>query len=381
VPCLEGNESAYVRECLDGNWVSSVGPFVERFERMVAECAGRRFAVATPSGTAALHVALLATGVQPDDEVLVSTLTFIASANAVRYAGAWPVFIDAEPRHWQIDPNLVETFLRDRCLRRRDGTVVNRETGRRVRAILPVHILGHPVDMDPILDVARRYGLVVIEDAAQGLGAKYKDRPVGSLGDVACFSFNGNKIVTSGGGGMVVTDDERLAARARHLTTQARSDAVEYIHDEIGYNYRLTSLPAAVGCAQLERLPEFVAAKRRIAEYYARALSDVAGISCFQASPDAYCTYWLFTVEVQPQRFGLDSRQLQRHLEAARIQSRPLWQPLHASPAHRGSPAILTGVADHLFRDCLSLPSSVGLTEVELDRVSRAILQVRRKAA
>ncbi len=216
VPEIRGNEWKYIKECLDTNWVSSVGAYVNRFEEMVADYVGTNHAVATVNGTSALHVALLVAGIEPDDEVLVSTLTFIAPANAIRYAGAWPLFIDAEPEYWQMSPQNVADFLEREC-NFQDGEVRNKHTGRRVKAIMPVHILGHPVDMEPILDVARKYNLVVIEDATESLGAKYQGRMVGHLGDIACFSFNGNKILITGGGGMIVTDNEAWARKAQYL--------------------------------------------------------------------------------------------------------------------------------------------------------------------
>src|SRR2546426_3112212 len=271
-PAIQGREWEYVKECLDTAWVSSTGQFVERFEEMVSERTGARYAVATVNGTAALHVALLIAGVQPDDEVLVSTLTFIAPANAIRYVRAWPVFVDAEPVHWQMDPEKLVGFVETECEWR--GALYNKQSGRRVSAIVPAHILGHPVDMQPILDVARKYDLRVVEDATESLGARYRGTPVGILGDVACLSFNGNKTITTGGGGMILTNNGAWAARAKYLTTQAKDDSIEYIHGEIGYNYRLTNLQAALGCAQLEKLDEYVGAKRRLAETYTRSRSE-----------------------------------------------------------------------------------------------------------
>ena len=288
-PCIRGAEWAYVKECLDTNWVSSAGTFVDRFERELAAYVGTKYAVATSSGTAALHVALLAAGVQPDDEVLVSTLTFIAPANAVRYVGAWPLFIDAEPHYWQMDAEKALHFLENQC-RWQDGGLRNRATGRRVNAILPVHILGHPCDMDPLLDAALKYDLVVIEDATESLGATYRGRTVGHLGDIACFSFNGNKLITTGGGGMVVTNNQVWADRAKYLTTQAKDDPVEYIHGEMGYNYRLTNIQAAMGCAQMEQLSDFIAAKVAIAATYTQTLGDVPGITPMCEAPWASCT-------------------------------------------------------------------------------------------
>src|SRR6202167_138990 len=277
VPVIQGNEWRYMKECLDTNWVSSVGPFVDRFEEAIATQVGTRFAVATVNGTAALHVALLLAGVKPEDEVVVSTLTFIAPVNAIRYVGAWPVFIDAEPVYLQMDPSGVVDFLERGC-RWHDGALHNKLTGRRVSALIPVHILGHPVDLDPILEVARKYGLKVIEDSTEGLGADYKGRSLGCLGDVACFSFNGNKIITTGGGGMLVTNNQEWAHRAKYLTTQAKDDPIEYLHREVGYNYRLSNLLAAVGCAQMEQLPAYIAAKRRIAARYTEKLQNLPGI-------------------------------------------------------------------------------------------------------
>ena len=361
VPEIRGSEWTYVKQCLDTGWVSSVGAFVEQFERQLAAAAGRDHAVAVVNGTAALHIALLVAGVRPDDEVLLSALTFIAPANAIRYAGAWPVFIDSEPDYWQMDPARVADFVERAC--QWTGTELrNRRTGRRVSAIVPVHILGHPVDMDPIVALARKYGLAVIEDATESLGATYKGRPVGSLGDIACFSFNGNKLITTGGGGMIVTGDERMARQARYLTTQAKDDPVEFVHGAIGFNYRLTNVLAAIGCAQLEQLEEYVATKRRIAAEYARALADIPGLTPMPQAPWAASTWWLYTVLVDRERYGTDSRGLLKALEVQRIQARPLWQPLHQSPAHQAHAAYDAPVAERLNRDALSVPCSVGLS-------------------
>lgn len=372
VPELRGREWEYVKECLDTNWVSSVGAFVDRFERMVAGYADAKFGVATVNSTAGLHIALLVAGVEPDDEVLVSTLTFIAPANAVRYLGAWPVFIDADPEYWQMDPEQVAGFLQTSC-EWRDGALFNKQTGRRVKAIMPVHILGHPVDMDPILDLARRYELAVVEDASEGLGTRYKGRMVGHLGDIASFSFNGNKTITSGGGGVIVTDNREWADRAKYLTNQAKDDPVEYVHNAVGYNYRLTNIQAALGCAQVELLDEFIGIKKAIAGRYAEALAEVPGVSVMPEAPWAESTFWLYTVLVDEAAYGMNSRELLRRLESARIQARPLWQPMHRSPAHAGSPPTDCPVADRLHGTALSIPSSVGLTSEDQARVIDAI--------
>lgn len=375
-PEIRGNEWKYVKECLDTGWVSSVGQFVDLFERSVADYVNTKFAIATVNGTAALHVALMVAGVLPDDEVLVSTLTFIAPANAIRYVGAWPVFIDSEPIYWQMDVERVLDFLERKC-EWRNGELRNKATGRRVKAILPVHILGHPVDLDPILEVARKFNLVVIEDATESLGAKYKDRMVGNLGDIACFSFNGNKVITTGGGGMIVTNNEAWAHKAKSLTTQAKDDPLEYVHSNIGYNYRLPNLLAAVGCAQMEQLQAYVAAKRRIASAYSRGIGDIPGITPMCEATWAYCTFWLFTILIDSNTFGMNSRSLLRHLEHSRIQARPLWQPMHRSKVFMNCGAFDCPVADRLNDEALSIPCSVGILDEDLQAVLENLSSLR----
>jgi perosamine synthetase len=373
-PAIHGNEWKYVKDCLDTTWVSSVGAYVDRFERAVADAVGSKYAVATSSGTAALHIALLVAGIQPDDEVLVSTLTFIAPANAIRYVGAWPVFVDADPAYWQMDPEKVKDFLEGQC-DWREGALFNRQTRRRVRGILPVHILGHPVDVDPILELAQKYELTVIEDATESLGARYKNKSIGHLGDIACFSFNGNKLITTGGGGMIVTDNERWARSARHLTTQAKDDPIEYVHTEIGFNYRLTNLQAAMGVAQMEQLGEYLKSKRLIAQRYADGLRNIAGITPMPEAAWGHSSFWMYTVLVNAREFGMNSRQLMRELETSGIQTRPLWQPLHLSPAHTGI-ATDCAVAEMLNRNALSLPSSVDLLKADQERVIENIAAI-----
>lgn len=375
IPHLGGNEAEYLQECVSTNFVSTVGPFVTRFEKALAAATGRDFAVATSSGTTALHLALLGAGVGPDDEVAVSALTFIAPANAVRYTGAWPVFVDAEPRYWEMDVNKLADFLERGCVAR-NGELRNKATGRRVAAILPVDILGHPVDLAPILELAERYSLKVVEDATESLGAGYRGRPVGSMTEVACLSFNGNKLITSGGGGALVTDSPDLAKRARHLSTQAKSDELEFVHDEVGYNYRLTNIQAAVGLAQVERLEEHIARKLEIARTYADALAEIPGTTPMPAAPWAEPVHWLYTMLVDERLYGESSRSLIRRLRDCRIDSRPLWQPLHLSPAHAGSYATDCTVAERLNRDAVSLPSSVGLDARQQTRVID-VLRVR----
>jgi perosamine synthetase len=375
VPEIRGNEWAFIKECLDTNFVSSVGPFVDRFERELAAYTGSNYGVATSTGTAALHIALLVTGIKPDDEVLVSTLTFIAPVNAIRYVGAWPVFIDAAPDCWQMDPEKVRDFIEKDCNWTK-GELRNRHTGRRVCAIMPVHILGHPVEMKPILDLARKYDLTIIEDATESLGAKYEGTMTGKIGDIACFSFNGNKIITTGGGGMIVTDNEIFARKAKYLTTQAKDDPLEFVHNEIGFNYRLTNIQAALGCAQLEQLDTYIAAKRQIAETYTDALKDVPGITPMRQADWATSIFWMYTILVDETKFGMNSRALMNKFTAQNIQARPLWQPAHLSKAHQGSYAVDCSVAEYLNREAVSLPCSVGLKYEDQVRVIEKIHMV-----
>lgn len=368
VPEIRGNEWRYIKECLDTGWVSSVGNFVDRFESELAKRVGAKFAVATVNGTAAIHIALLVSGVEPNDEVLVSTLTFIAPVNAIRYSGAWPVFIDAEWDYWQMDPQKVVEFL-EKCCEWKHGELRNRSSGRRVKAILPVDILGHPVDMDPIRAVADKYNLVIIEDATESLGAKYKNRSAGTLGDIGCFSFNGNKIITTGGGGMIVTDNEEWAKRARYLTTQAKDDPVEFIHGEIGYNYRLTNIQAAMGCAQLELLDEYIAAKRRIAATMTRELSGIPGVCPMRQARWAESIYWLYTILLDSESCSVDSRTMLKMLGDKGIQTRPLWMPVHRNSVYSGMRDAQCPIAEKLNRNALSVPCSVGITDAEMQKV------------
>jgi len=337
---------------------------VDRFERRFAEVVGSRFAVACASGTAAIHVALRLLGVGAGDEVFLPTLTFIASANPVLYEGATPVLVDSEAETWNIDPAAVVDELAARA-----------RTGRRQpKAVEVVHLLGHPAAIDPIAEACERHGVALIEDAAESLGAHYRTgrhagRHVGSIGRIGCFSFNGNKIITAGAGGMITTDDEALARRAKHLTTQARLPGLEYRHDEVGYNYRLSNLGAALGLSQLELLDEFVSRKLAIATRYDAALAGRAGLEPPPRASWAVPTYWLYTIRVHADRYGADRHALHQRLRTAGIESRPIWSPLHTMAPYRDAPRIGGRVAETIFGEALSLPSSVNLTEADQQRV------------
>ncbi|MBI2870170.1 MAG: LegC family aminotransferase [Candidatus Omnitrophica bacterium] len=370
-----GNEWRYLKECLESGWVSSAGPFVERFEREVAALVGAQHAVAVASGTAALHTALRVVGVEPDEEVIVSDLTFIAPVNAIHYCGAHPVFMDADPVTWQMDARKLERFLDEEC-DFQDQRLIHRRTRRRIRAILPVHILGLACDMGRIMDAAEKYGLRVVEDAAEAMGVHFYGRHAGGFGDVGIFSFNGNKIVTAGGGGMVVTGDAGLARRARYLTTQAKDDEIESLHGEVGYNYRLTNIQAAVGLAQLERLEGFIERKRELAGRYEAIFSAVEGVTCMPSPPNTRPTYWLYTVLLPQGTLPDVRRAIIEELGENGFQARALWLPAHRQPSYRSSPAFEIQAADDLFNRGICLPSSVGLDPVDLLRCAETLVQI-----
>ena len=373
VPSLGGNEWAYVKECLDTNWISSAGPFVDRFEREVAALLDVRHAVAVSNGTSALHLSMLLSGVGPETEVIVPALTFIATLNAIRYCGGVPMILDVEPKYWQLDPILLARFLEDRCERKTDG-IYNRATGRQIKAVLPVHLLGHPCEMDAIMEIAAQFRLPVVSDATQSLGASYRGKPAASLGEMACLSFNGNKTISCGGGGMLVTNDSDLAQRARYLSTQAKDDDVAYVHHQVGYNYRLTNVLAAIGVAQLELLEGHVEAKRRIARRYAEAFDGVRGLTFMSEASWAQSGYWLSTVLIDPDCFRMTNLDLMRHLRDEGVETRPLYQPMHRSPSQVGAPFFGSGVADHVHSQALNLPSSVSLTSLQQERVVDLVL-------
>jgi len=347
----------------------------------MSEYVGTKHAIATVNGTSALHVALLVAGVQPDDEVLVSTLTFVAPANAIRYVGAWPVFVDAEPNYWQMDPEKVAAFLDTEC-HWQDGCLKNKTTGRRVKAVLPVHILGHPCDMDAILEAARKYDLVVIEDASESLGATYKGRRVGQLGDIGCFSFNGNKLITSGSGGMITTNNQDWADKSLYLTTQAKDDSIEYFHKEIGFNYRLSNLNAAMGVAQMEQIEGFIEKKKQIAQTYLEGFEQIKNIGTMGVHEDVSATHWLYTILLDYQTSLDDRKSIITSLGEIGVGARPLWHPLHSLPPYSGSQTCWIEHAPSLYDRCISLPSSVGLNNADqhhcIDAV-KSILSTKKK--
>lgn len=375
VPNLSGNEARYLQECVESTFVSSVGPFVDRFEEMVAAAAGSpNRAVATSAGTTGLHAALTAVGVGPGDLVMVPAFTFVASANAIAHCGAVPWLLDVAADSWTLDPALLARALAEETVP--DGDVVrHRASGRRVAAVLPVHVLGLPADMDAIAAVARAHGLKVVADGAAALGARYKGRRIGEIGaDLTVVSFNGNKTVTAGGGGAVFGDDGDLVALVRHLTTTARSGA-DYRHDRVGFNYRMTNLQAAVGCAQMERLDHFVAAKRRIRATYDAAFRGLRGTRPFPAVDWADSECWFSGLVLDGESLPpMDEVRLR--LRELGVDARPFWRPMHLQLAFAAAPRGGMAVTEAVWSRILTLPCSTGITAGELDLVVAALREV-----
>lgn len=359
-PEFAGREWDYVKECLDTGWVSSVGKMVDRFEAMLADYTGAGRAVATVNGTAALHIAVMLAGAGPGDEVIVPSLTFVATANAVAYAGAVPHFADISAATIGLDPAKLDAHLRDAARSGPNGCV-NRITGRPIKAVLVMHAFGHPANLDGLGEVCARHKLVLIEDAAESLGSYYRGRHTGTLARIGALSFNGNKIVTTGGGGAVLTSDPALGARAKHLTTTARLSAGwNFVHDAIGYNYRLPNINAALGCAQLERLENFLVRKRALAERYRAALADVDGVAFIAEPPGTKSNYWLNNILLDPGRAAEQGAVLEA-LNAAGFGARPAWTPMHELAMYRDCPRGDLSVTEDVFRRLVSLPSSAAL--------------------
>ena len=370
-PSITGREWEYVKECLDSGWVSSAGRFVDSFAEKFAEYILMPHAIPVVNGTSALHISLVALGLKPDEEVLVPSLTFAATANVAVYCNASPVFMDVEQDTLCMDPQKIRDFLEQECIWK-SGSLVNKSTRRKVRGIIPVHLYGHPVNMSTILELARKYELFVVEDATEGLGAKYIGENAGTFGDAAAFSFNGNKLITTGGGGMVVTADSALAERIRSLTIQAKSPGMEYYHTDIGYNYRLTNIQAALGLAQLERIEDFIASKRHIAAFYQRELGNVMGLKVCEEKEWAFSTYWLSWILLQ-EGFGKKRQEVLEQLNSEGIQARSFFIPLHLLPPYKGYQAYRMDMAQSLYENGINIPSHVGLTDEDLHLIVSAI--------
>lgn len=359
-PTFAGNEWRYLKECLDTGWVSSVGKFVDRFESDLAAYTGVNRAIAVSNGTAALHVCFKLIGVEPDDEVLVPALTFIATVNAVVYCGAIPHFVDSEERTLGLDPFKLDAYLADIAIIRPDGCR-NRRTGRRIKAVVPMHTFGHAVDLDPLVKICQRYRLELVEDAAESLGTYYKDVHTGNRGKVAALSFNGNKVVTTGGGGAILTNDDALGNLAKHLTTTAKiPHPWAFYHDMVGYNYRMPNINAALGCAQLEQLPDFLARKRALAARYRDAFSKVPGVRFFTAPEFSRSNYWLNAL-ILDRKCAAQRDELLAATHAAGIMTRPVWTLMHKLPMYRDCPRMDLTVAEDLEARIINIPSSAFL--------------------
>lgn len=358
-PHFGGNEQAYVAECIATGWVSSVGSYVDRFERDLAALCGARHAAAMVNGTCALHAALLIVGVRPGDEVLIPALTFVATANAVVHAGAVPHFVDCEDVSLGMDPVALRQHL-EHTARREGGQAVNRLTGRPIRAIMPVHIFGHPCRLDEIAAVAQEWGLALLEDATEALGSIRQGKPVGST-YTAVLSFNGNKTVTTGGGGAVVTGDPELHSRLKHLTTTGKkSHPWAFVHDQVAYNYRLPNINAALGCAQLEQAPRFLAAKRALAARYMEVFATVPGLRVLPSPPGTLSNFWLVALVAQDPPAGWLERTLQ-DLHDVGLRCRPIWEPLHRLPMYREAPRAPLPITESIAARVINLPSSAVL--------------------
>jgi perosamine synthetase len=359
-PTFAGNEWKYVKACLDSGWVSSVGQYVDQFEDMLAEYCGANRAVAVVNGTAALQVCLELVGVLPGDEVLVPALTFVATANAVVYCGATPHFVDSDEASLGVDPGKLADYLGDIAEIRPQGTF-NRRTGARIKALMPMHTFGHPVDLDPLVELCTRFRLELVEDAAESLGSYYKGRHTGTIGRVGALSFNGNKIITTGGGGAIVTNDAGLAQRAKHLTTTARTaHRWQFSHDAVGYNYRLPNLNAALGCAQLEQLDGFIEKKRMLAGRYANAFAGIAGVRLFLEPSYAKSNYWLNVLLLDESNAAQRDTLLELTNNAGNA-TRPAWTLMHRLAPYRDCPRAELRVAESLERRLINLPSSAAL--------------------
>ena len=359
-PFFDGNEWRYVKECLDSNYVSSVGKFVNQFEHELADYTGAKYAVAVVNGTAALHVTLLLAGVQRDDEVLIPSLTFIATANATAYIGATPHFVDCNERTLGVDPHALRGYLK-KCTEIRNKTCININTGRVIRALVPMHTFGHPADIEGLMAVAHDFHLALIEDAAESLGSRVNGRHTGTFGLMGALSFNGNKVITTGGGGAILCNDEQLARNARHLTTTAKlPHRWAYSHDQIGFNYRMPNINAALGCAQLEQLDSFLIAKRALFEKYKTAFADIEEDKLVQEPNHCTSNYWLQTLLLNKAQANLRDIILNTSHDQGLL-LRPAWQLLHTLPSYQHCPHMPLTVAKSLEQRIINLPSSVNL--------------------
>lgn len=359
-PSFFGNEWLYMKDCLDSTYVSSIGKYVDIFEDNLANITGTKHAIAVVNGTAALHIALLLAGVQQGDEVLVPTLTFVATANAVSYCGATPHFVDSCEKTLGIDALALREWLKF-ISEKKNGVCFNKNTGRPIRALVPMHVFGHPCDLNELYTIAMDFNLELIEDAAEALGSFYYGRHVGSFGKLGTLSFNGNKIVTTGGGGAIITNNSELARKAKHLTTTAKiNHQWSYVHDEIGFNYRLPNLNAALGCAQLEQLQNFLQSKRKLFYFYKSAFNDIRGVRLLEEQPECQSNYWLQALILDESNSFLRD-QILSFSHNMGVMTRPAWTLMHYLNIYQKCPRAPLSIAESLERRLINLPSSAGL--------------------
>ena len=372
VPNISGNEWQYVKECLDTEWVSSAGKYVDIFEQKIAQYTGTKYAVACVNGTSALQVSLRLAGVRSGNEVIVPTLTFIAPVNAVAYNDARPIFMDVD-KYYNLDIEKTIKFIQTETVFK-DGDTYNKKTNEQISAIIPVHMWGNPVWLDELVPLCLERNIAVVEDACESLGSiysqgKYKGQHTGTVSKLGCLSFNGNKIITTGGGGIILTDDEEMAKKIRYLTTQAKDDPVRYIHHEIGYNFRLTNIQAALGVAQLEQLPGFLKRKRGIFQQYQTTLNDVDGLTIADVPDYAENNCWMILLQIDKKTYGEDREELMQRLDANNIQTRPAWAPIHLQKPYQSCQTYRVEQAEELVENSLCLPSSTNLSDEDLDNV------------
>lgn len=372
VPVLRGNEWRYVKDCLDSGWVSSAGKYVDRFEEMICDLTGAGYAVACASGTAALQVALELAGVEAGDEVIVPTVTFIAPVNAVRYVRAEPVFMDCDA-FYNIDAEKTARFLKEET-RFKNGAAFNKKTGARIRAVLPVHVFGNAADLAGLVGICADRNIKVVEDAAESLGTVYKAGPfkgrhTGTVGEIGCFSFNGNKIVTTGGGGAIVTNARRVARQAKYLVTQAKDNAVHYIHHRVGYNFRLSNLQAATGVGQLEGLARVQEIKRRNFRIYKEEIDRIAGLRIADGPPYADNNHWMYALQIDKSRYGRGRRELMRLFRREGIEVRPLFYPNHLQKPYRHCRRYHIETARKMLEGTLNIPCSADLKKTDIHRI------------
>jgi len=372
VPTLKGNELKYVKECIDTEWVSSAGKYVELFEQKIAEYTGSKYAVACVNGTAAIQVSLRLAGVKPSDEVIVSTLTFIASVNAITYNNATPIFMDAD-KYYNLDSEKTIEFIKNETVYK-NGFTYNKNTDKKISAILPVHVWGNACWLDELIELCEERNIAVVEDACESLGTiynsgKYSGKHTGTIGKMGCLSFNGNKIITTGGGGMILTDDEALAEKAKYLTTQAKDDSIRYVHDEIGYNFRLTNIQAALGMAQLEQLPKILKRKKEIYDFYHKEIEKIDGLSLSKVPDYADNNHWLNLLQIDNSNYSEDREELMKRLEDNGIQTRPVWKLNHEQKPYKEYQNYKNENANKLVAISLCLPSSSNLTNENIEKI------------